>query len=451
VSFGLVRDTAEMVRTSLAKMRYRWRGLTSEHRSIFLGLISVGVFSIVGKLVMGLKEVAVAWRFGVSAEVDAYLFVFNLASWPVAIWFSTLSVIVIPLEARLRQDSPERLTVFRTELLGITSFLGIVLVLAARFGLPWVVRQPVIGLPPGTLALAMEIIPRLSWLPLPGVLIGLMSTWMMSDGRYSNTILEGVPAVCILLAVLAFSSIQAMVWATLVGTILQLAVLNQFRRYSVGSFSLSSPAWAPFWRGFGVMILGQALMALTTLVDQFFAAGLGEGAISSLGYASRLLSLVNGIVATAVARATLPVFSRLRAGGGATGTRDLAMRWAGILAVIGVLSALLGWLIAPEVVRVLFQRGTFTSADAQQVSMLSRYGLFQLPFFFASLVFVSLHSSRGHYGVLLAASALGLSVKIAVVWWLKDTLGVGALIISTAAMYAVNMSSMLLVNSRIKA
>ena len=46
-----------------------------EHRSIFLGLISVGLFSIVGKLAMGLKEVAVAWRFGVcrgvgQAELD---------------------------------------------------------------------------------------------------------------------------------------------------------------------------------------------------------------------------------------------------------------------------------------------------------------------------------------------------------------------------------------------
>ena len=404
---------------------------------------------MIGKLLMGLKEVAVAWRFGVSAQVDAYLFVFSLVSWPISIWFSTLSVIVIPLEARLRQDSPDRLTVFRAELLGISLLLGVILALATKFGLPWVVRQPAIGLPVGTLALALDIIPPLSWLPLLGVLIGLMSTWMMSDGRYSNTILEGVPPFCILVAVLLFSNIQAMVWATLAGTALQLVALNQSRRHAVASFSHSSPAWAPFWRGFGVMILGQALLALTILVDQFFAAGLGEGAISSMGYASRLISLINGIVATAVARATLPVFSRLRAGG-ATDTRDLAVRWAGILAFVGVLAAVFGWFVAPEVVRVLFQRGTFTITDAQEVSLLSRYGLLQLPFYFASLVFVSLHSSRGHYGVLLATAAVGLSLKIAVVLWLKATLGVGALVISTAAMYAGSMLSMLLINSRIK-
>ena len=325
--------------------------------------------------------------------------------------------------------------------------LGVALALVTKFGLPWLVRQPAIGLPPGTAAIALGIIPALSWLPLPGVIVGLMSTWIMSDGRYSNTILEGLPPLCILIAVLLFSGMQAMVWATLAGTVLQLVALNYSRRHAAASFRLSSPAWGSFWRAFGVMILGQTVMAVTTLVDQFFAAGLGEGTISSMGYASRLVALINGIVATAVARATLPVFSRSRAGG-VTDTRDLAMRWAVILGLIGVSVTVVGWIVAPEVVRILFQRGTFTTADGQEVSLLSRYGLLQLPFYFASLVFVSLYSSRGQYAVLLAVAALGLCVKIAVVLCFKATLGVEALVISTAAMYAASMLSMLLIASR---
>lgn len=437
-----------MVGASLRKVRPGWLS-ANEHRTILFGLVSVGLFSMLGRLAMGLKEIAVAWRFGVSAQVDAYLFVFNLISWPVAVWFSTLTVIVIPLEARLRQDSPERLTVFRAELLGITVLLGAALVLIARLGLAWIVRLPGVGLPLGTMSLALSIIPRLSWLALPGMLIGLMSTWMMSDGRYANTLLEGIPAVCILAAVCLFSSIQAMVWATLAGTIVQLAALNQSRRHAGASFRLSSSAWIPFWNGFGVMVLGQALMAVTTLVDQFFAVGLGEGAISSLGYAGRVLSLANGIVATAVARATLPVFSRLSAGG-AIDTRRLARRWAAIMGLVGLLAVLLGWFLAPDVVRILFQRGTFTSADTQYVSMLLRYGLFQLPFYFASLVYVSLHSSRGDYSVFVASSVLGLTVKSVLVVCLIDKLGARALMISTAVMYAGNMVWLLLASSRTK-
>jgi peptidoglycan biosynthesis protein MviN/MurJ (putative lipid II flippase) len=445
---GLVSQGFASVRSLWVKIKRRWQASRLEHRSIFLGLVSVGLFSVAGKLSMGLKEIAVAWRFGVSAQVDAYLFIFNLVSWPVAIWFSTLSVIVIPLEARLRKDSAERLVVFRAELLGITLFVGFALVLLARLGLPWLVRQPLIGLPPGTVALALDMTPELAWLVLPGVLVGLMSTWMMSDGRYANTLLEGIPALCILAVVLVSSSIQAMVWATLVGTIAQLAVLNSSGRHGA-AFGLSSPAWTAFWRAFGVMILGQALIAVTTLVDQFFAAGLGEGAISSLGYASRVLSLVNGIVSPAVARATLPVFSNSRVADTAD-IHQIAIRWAGIMGLLGLFVVVVGWLVAPDVVALLFQRGTFTGADTERVTTLLRYGLLQLPFFFASLVFVSLFSSRGQYKVLLVVSFIGLCLKTAVVWGFVGRLGIAALILSTAVMYGGNLLGLLVANHRLR-
>jgi putative peptidoglycan lipid II flippase len=427
-------------------MRLRWPS-ADEHRTILFGLMSVGLFSILGKLAMGLKEIAVAWRFGVSAQVDAYLFVFNLMSWPVAVWFSTLTLIVVPLEARLRKDSLQHLQKFRGELLGVTVLVGAALVLIARFGLAWLVKQPSVGLPPGTMSFALEMIPWLAWLALPGMLIGLMSTWMMSDGRYANTLLEGIPAVCILIAIYLVGSIQAMVWATLGGTLLQLAALIRSRQHRGASFRLSSSAWIPFWQAFGVMILGQALMSVTTLVDQFFAVGLGEGAISSLGYAGRVLSLANSIVATAVARATLPIFSRSNAAG-EINTRRIARHWATIMGVVGLASVLIGWILAPEVVRILFQRGTFTAADTEYVSMLLRYGLFQLPFYFASLVYVSLHSSRGDYKVLVISALLGLAVKSILVVYLIGRLGAKALLISTAVMYAGNSVWLLLAGRR---
>jgi putative peptidoglycan lipid II flippase len=429
-------------------MRLRWPS-ADEHRTILFGLMSVGLFSILGKFAMGLKEIAVAWRFGVSAQVDAYLFVFNLMSWPIAVWFSTLTLIVIPLEAKLRKDSQQHLQQFRGELLGLTVLIGGALVLIARFGLAWLVKQPSVGLPPGTMSLTLEMIPRLAWLALPGMLIGLISTWMMSDGRYANTLLEGIPAVCILLTIFLVGSIQAMVWATLGGTLLQLAALIQSRQYRGAFFKLSSSAWTPFWQAFGVMILGQALMSVTTLVDQFFAVGLGEGAISSLGYAGRVLSLANSIVATAVARATLPIFSKSNAAG-EINTRRIARHWAAIMGAVGLLSVIIGWVLAPEVVRILFQRGTFTPTDTEYVAMLLRYGLFQLPFYFASLVYVSLHSSRGDYKVLMMSALLGLAVKSILVACLIGRLGAKALLISTAVMYAGNSIWLLLAGGRRK-
>ena len=53
--------------------RSGWGQWGHEHQSIIRGMLLVGSFAVLGKLASAAKEIAVAWRYGVSAEVDAYL------------------------------------------------------------------------------------------------------------------------------------------------------------------------------------------------------------------------------------------------------------------------------------------------------------------------------------------------------------------------------------------
>jgi peptidoglycan biosynthesis protein MviN/MurJ (putative lipid II flippase) len=432
-------------------MQLRWHSAADAHRSILTALVSVAAFAVAGKLVTAVKEIAVAWRFGVSVEVDAYLFVFNLLNWVILVWFSVLTVVLIPLEARIRREAPDQLRLFRAELLGAALVLGLLTVAVAKLAIPLLLSSHLIGLPVRTVRLAREIVPGLSWLALPGMLVSLYSTWMMSGGRNANTLLEGVPSMGILVAVLVASGIGSLVWGTLLGVVLQLVCLA-WPRVSSGevrapSLRISSPAWAAFVRGSTTVLAGQAILGVTTLVDQFFAAGLGEGAISSMGYATRVLGLVNGVVAIAVTRSTLPVFSRT-ALIDARRVRTVAIRWTTLLGLAGVAAALTGWALAPWIVRTLFEHGTFGAADTDAVATLLRFGLLQLPFYFASLVLVSLHSSRGGYRVLVVSGALGLLVKLAGIWLLVGALGLKALMISAAMMYLANMLLLLAVGLR---
>jgi peptidoglycan biosynthesis protein MviN/MurJ (putative lipid II flippase) len=419
----------------------RWQGTAGEHRAIIRGLIAVAAFAFLGKLAGAAKEVAVAWRYGVSAEVDAYLFVFNLVNWPLSIWFSVLTVVLIPMAARMRQESPTGLRHFQGELLGSTLLLGAALAVLGLVGLPPLLASSWVGLPPRTAELAIRMVPVLAWVVVPGLLAGLYSIWMMSAGGNANTLLEGLPALGILIGVLLTGGIEPLIWGTLAGTLAQLAfVAAPMRAPSERHqpmLSLSSPHWPPFWQAFGVMMLGQGILSLTTLVDQFFAARLGEGAISSLGFASRIIALIVGIVATAVTRSMLPVFSRT----GASGVRDvrtLALRWAGMMALVGVAAVAIGWLLAPWTVRILFQRGTFTADDTARVAALLRYGLVQLPFYFYSLVLVSMHASLGRYKLLMLSGLVGLGAKTIASFLLLPAYGVGGLMLAQAAVYASN-------------
>ena len=55
---------------------------SSSHARILSGFLWVSLFLFLGKATGAAKEMAVAWRYGVSPIVDAYVFVFNLLAWP---------------------------------------------------------------------------------------------------------------------------------------------------------------------------------------------------------------------------------------------------------------------------------------------------------------------------------------------------------------------------------
>ena len=89
-------DRAVQVRRALPefikRIRRHWNDPASHDRRIATGFLWVAFFLLVSKLAGAAKEMAVAWRYGVSETVDAYVFVFNLVTWPVTLWFGDIPV-----------------------------------------------------------------------------------------------------------------------------------------------------------------------------------------------------------------------------------------------------------------------------------------------------------------------------------------------------------------------
>lgn len=413
-----------------------------DHHAIARGMAWVVLFVFLGKLAGAAKEMAVAYRYGVSDEVDAYLFVSNLVNWPVGVWFSVLTVVLVPLAACIQQNKVVDLPRFRSELLGLVLLLGVAVLLLLWLGLPFLLQSSDTGLPPTTVTIATHMAPSLALLAPLGLLISLFSAWMMASGRQANTLLEGVPAVVLVVAILAFpgGGAEPLVWGTVVGIIfhlISLAVpLAQRGEIEAPSFLLKSSQWPAFWQGFGIMLAGQALMSFIGIIDQFFAAHLGTGTISTLSYANRILSLVLGLGATAVARATLPVFSRNQAQSGSKlHIRSVAVHWVRIMFVLGVAGMFVGWWLAPWAVKLLFERGAFIAQNSQAVTEVLRYGLVQLPFYFSGLVLVSLLASQQKHKLIAISAIVNLFVKVIANFVFIPLMGINGIITATAAMY----------------
>ncbi|WP_326536475.1 lipid II flippase MurJ [Pseudorhodoferax sp.] len=405
------------------------------------GITWTALFVVLGKLVGAGKEMAVAWRYGVGEQVDAYLFIFNIVTWPVSVWFAVLPVVLVPLVARLRQaERGDELVQFRRELLGTTLVVALLLGLLGLAALRGLLDSSWSGLSPRARSMADAMAPAMASLMPLGLVVCLFSSWMLAAGRHATTLLECLPALAILLAVALWPqpSSGPLVVGTLAGFGLQLACVVAM--LAVGGqiewprFTLRSAHWRTFRHSIGVMLAGQALMSAAVLLDQFFAAGLHAGAIATLSYANRILALVIGLGVTAVSRATLPVF----AGANANNPQQLAhiaSQWTRLLLAMGVLAIALGWWVAPAAVRLLFERGAFAPADTEAVATVLRHGLLQLPPYFAAIVLLSLLSARSRYRSLALVSAACLACKFAANLWLVPRFGLVGIQWSTAVMY----------------
>ena len=72
------------------------RSIKGGDRRIVVALFWTTIFVVVGKFAGGAKEVAIAWRYGVSDTVDSYVLVFNMVVWPVTVWLSVLTIVLVP-------------------------------------------------------------------------------------------------------------------------------------------------------------------------------------------------------------------------------------------------------------------------------------------------------------------------------------------------------------------
>jgi peptidoglycan biosynthesis protein MviN/MurJ (putative lipid II flippase) len=412
------------------------------NRRLLRGAASVGVFAALAGAARVAQDAAIAWRYGAAPVTDAYFFLLNIVSWPVAIALSTLTFVVAPAEAALRVIDERAVERLRAGLLALVLVASLV-ALPLMYGvLQTIVTLPAIGLKPAAADATRHAARGLFAVTAFGLVAALLTAWLVSSARHVVTLLEALPAVVlvVVLAVAGPAPGGALFWGTTAGFAVQVLVsgwlLHADRalpRPRVGFGSLTRPG---AWHGGVALLASQVLFALVPLVDQLFAARMGEGAVASLGYANRLLLGLLGLTSLAVQRAGLPLLSQLAATS-PTAARGLAVRWAWRAAALGALLAVAVATLADPIVRLLYERGQFGAQDREVVASLLRYGTLQLPIYLAGTVAVTALAALGRHAMLAWAAVAGLAAKVAANVALAGDVGLIGLQLATAAMYGL--------------
>lgn len=378
-----------------------------------------------GAKIIGLaKEMAVASTFGIGPAIDAYLFLFNILSTPVSIWYGTIFATLVPALIRMQRQSPERAERFRSEFLAFSMVAGIVAGMMTGLGLYAFIKAGISGLDTRAVGDAQTMLPWL-WVIVPCLFVAQYgASCLMARNLHGNSLYEGAPALAILVGILVFpKTIATLAIATVVGAVLQLVITLRAMRRSgdLAGIALrhTRGVWKGFWPGFAVMAAVQGLQSASPVIDQLIAAQLPTGSLSTFGYALRVQGLFLTLIALAVPRVLLPALTAI-ADGRADEKQRFVRRWALFLGGAGVAAAGAISLLSTPIVRVLFQRGSFTPADTDAVAALLVVMIWQLPFYTLALLFSQHSISDGRYRSIAAVTVAMLAVKLtgglALVW-----------------------------------
>jgi peptidoglycan biosynthesis protein MviN/MurJ (putative lipid II flippase) len=430
----------------------RLAGMHANHRSIIASALLIGGLTFAAKLFVAGREVAIAWRYGVSATVDAYQLALTIVSWVPMMVTGVVTVVLVPRLVALRNQPFDRSRLIG-EINGTLLCVSIVVMILSWIAAPLASHLLASNSRAETVDLTTAMCRIMSPVACMLIWTGFLSARLQARRRFAYTATEALPAVIVAAAVLAPMNATPqfrLSLATSVGFALQLLMLVAMVVSSDGPFGSfdfrhRAPQWRSLYRDLGVMALGQAVLTLTIPIDQAFAARLGPGAVAALGYAGRIVILATGLGAVVFTRAFLPVFSSAVAqGDDETGVRQ-ARQWAHLLLIAGLLMVGAAWITAPWLVSAIFERGAFTPSDAALVAEVLRFGALQLPFVFAGLAVVQWLAAKGLYSSLLWIACGALALKLVLNLLLVGRFGLVGLMSATAAMYAFSFACQYLV------
>jgi len=165
-------------------------------------------------------------------------------------------------------------------------------------------------------------------------------------------------------------------------------------------------------------VFGAGVYQINVLVSQAIAWGLGDGAVSSLQYSSRLLELTLGIFAIALSTAILPSLSKNVAQKDIKSVQETLL-YAIRLTCLVCLPATVGlFMVRTETVSLLFERGSFGSLSTAMTRD-------ALAFHIVGLTFIAL--SRIVLQVFYAFQDTWRPFRVAVISMIVNLLGCFAL------------------------
>ena len=395
-------------------------------------ILTVGGLTLVSRLTGFIRDIMLAAILGAGPVADAFFVALRLPNHFRAIFAEgAFNAAFVPAYARIReQGGADPARAFADRIFTLLLLSQIVLLAAALVFTPGVIELLAPGFKddPTRFPLAVEMtritFPYLLLVTLVTLYGGILNALHRFAAAAAAPILLNL-SMMMTLALAAFfpTAGHAAAWGVLIAGLLEFAlVAGDATRAGV----LPRLCWPDFnadvkkfFRALGPATVGSAGVQLALFADTIIASFLATGALSALYYADRLNQLPIGVIGIAAGTVVLPEMARRIAAGDEIGARRAQNRAIELTLLLSV-PCVVAFLMVPELImRALFARGAFTSADAVAAGQtLAAYALGLVPFVLIRSV-VATFFARGDTAnpvkAALTAAVVNIAFKILLV------------------------------------
>jgi putative peptidoglycan lipid II flippase len=345
--------------------------------SLLRALSTVSGMTLLSRITGLVRESIKASAFGAGAAMDAFEAAFRLPNILRRLFaegaFSQAFVPIFAEYRRTRGEDETRALVGRVGSLMAFALLGVTVigVLAA----PWLVYALASGFArtPGKVELTADLIrivfPYILFVSLISLAGGVLNVFRQFAIPAFTPVLLNVAIIgaALFLAPYCDPPVKALAWGVLIGGVAQLAL--QIRPLArIGML----PTLRFDWRDEGVRrvlaamgpaVLGVSAAQISALINTQLAAALGDGRISWITFADRLMEFPSALLGVALGTVLLPTLAKHHSDGDRAGYSSL-LDWGLRLAFLLALPAAVAlWVLAVPLVSTLYHYGRFTVND----------------------------------------------------------------------------------------
>jgi putative peptidoglycan lipid II flippase len=409
--------------------------------------------SCCGHVLSLLKEMLVAFYFGIASDMDALYAAMAIPTMLNNVLLSTFGAVFIPIFVRYRLKDKEEANHIASVVINYLFLLLVCVSILLFLFAPWIVEYAFYGFADRTSHLAVNILRIMCVTVVLSGIIGMIAGVLNASEHFSA---PAFSQMCITVSTIAFilfrvqrAGVYVIPYGMITGLTIQMLILIPVvmgRGYQhFIRLGKEHPAVREMFSLSVLFFLNIIAMQMNTLVDKIMASYLAPGSIAALGYADKLVQVPIVIFSASLATAVFPFFSAQAAQKKMDELGDSLAKSIRLSGFIFFPLTIMLVILARPLIQVLFQRGAFDDTATDVTTVIFICYCMQLFFFTVGLILARVYLVFQDVVTLIKMTCLGVVLNIVLnLAFMKLLVPPAAgIALATSVVYLVTMSLML--------